>query len=159
MKIKKRWFAAGVAVASLAAGAGVAYAVWTASGTGSGAGSALVAKALTVNPVAPGPAAAALYPGGPAGWVYLTIQNQNPYDVHVTGIAWGTPTSTFTAGCPNSNISVDANAPTTLNLTVPANTTSGAIQIFGVLDLAHSAPDGCQGVEFLVPVTVTGTQV
>jgi hypothetical protein len=158
MQLNKRWFAAGVAVASLAAGAGIAYAAWSATGTGPGAGSAIVAKATTVNPVTPGPNAGSLYPGGPAGWVYLTITNQNPYDVNITHLNWGTPTSTSTASCPTSNISLDANAPTTINITVPANTTSGALQIFGVLDLSHSAPDGCQGVEFLAPVTVSGAQ-
>ena len=158
MQLKKRWAAAGVALASLAAGGGVAYAVWSASGTGAGSGRALVAQALTVNPIAPGAAAASLYPGGPAGWVYLSITNPNPYSVHITTIGWGTPVSTDTASCPNANISVDASAPSAVNVTVPANATSGAIQVFGVLDLSHAAPDGCQGVIFNVPVTVTGVQ-
>lgn len=158
MKLKKRWVAAGVAAASFTAGAGVAYAVWTASGSGSGSGRALVAQALTVNPVTPGAAAAALYPGGPAGWVYLTISNANPYAVQVTHLTWGTPVSTDTANCPNANISVDANAPTSINVTIGANSVSGALQVFNVLDLAHSAPDGCQGVIFNVPLTVSGTQ-
>ena len=158
MKLKKRWIASGVAVASFAAGTGIAYAVWTASGSGSGAGRALVAQALTVNPVTPGPAAAALYPGGPAGWVYLTITNPNPYAVQVTHLAWGTPTSTDPADCPSANISVDASAPTSINVTVAANGVSGALQVFNVLDLAHTAPDGCQGVIFNVPLTVSGTQ-
>ena len=158
MKIKKRWFAAGVAFASLAAGAGIAYAAWSASGSGSGAARALTAQGLTVNAVTPGAGAASLYPGGPAGWVYFSITNPNPYSVNITHLNWGTPTSTDTADCPNSNISVDAGAPTTVNLTVPANGTSGAFQVFGVLDMSHSAPDGCQGVVFNVPVTVTGTQ-
>jgi hypothetical protein len=145
-------------VAFAAIGVGVAYAAWTATGSGSGAGRALVAQALTVNPVTPGQNAAALYPGGPAGWVYLTITNPNSYAVNITHIGWGTPTSTDTANCPNANISVDASAPSTLNITVPANGVTGALQVFNVLDLAHSAPDGCQGVVFNVPVTVSGTQ-
>jgi hypothetical protein len=158
VKINKRWFAAGVAVASLAAGGGVAYAVWSTTGGGSGAARALTAQAVTVNPVTPGAPGAALYPGGPAGWVYFTINNPNPYSVNVTHLAWGTPVSTDTANCPSANVSVDANAPTTVSLPVPANGTSGAFQVFGVLDMAHSAPDGCQGVGFTVPVTVTGSQ-
>lgn len=158
MKSKKRRVALAAVVAFALIGVGVAYAAWTASGTGSGASRALVAQALTVNPVTPGQPAASLYPGGPAGWVYLTITNPNPYSVNVTHIAWSTPTSTDTANCPSANISVDGNAPTTLNVTVPANSVSGTLQIFGVLDLAHSAPDGCQGVVFNVQASVTGTQ-
>lgn len=158
MRIKKRWFAAGVALASLATGAGVAYAAWSTTGSGSGAGRALVAQAVTVNPVTPNQSAAALYPGGPAGWVYLSITNPNPYDVQITHVAWGMPASADPTDCPNSNVSVDANAPTTLNVSVPKNSTSGALQVFNVLDLSHSAPDGCQGVAFSVAVTVSGTQ-
>jgi hypothetical protein len=110
----------------------------------------------SVNPIG---AAATLYPGGPAGPVYLTIQNPNPYGVTVTNLNWGTPTSTSTSTCPTSQVSLDANAPTTgFSISVPANTTTAALQINSVLDLAHTAPDGCQGVTFLVPVTAIGVQ-
>ena len=158
MQLKKRWIATGTALASLATGATIAYAAWSASGSGSGSGRALVAQAMTVNPIQPGPNAAALYPGGPAGWVYLSITNPNPYPVQVTHLTWGTPTSADPANCPNSNISLDAGAPTVVNLPVPASGTSGAFQVFGVLDLSHAAPDGCQGVTFNIPVTVSGSQ-
>jgi hypothetical protein len=158
MKIKKRWVAAGITVGTFAAGAGVAYAVWTASGSGSGAARALTAQAVTVNPVAPGAPAAGLYPGGPASWVYFSVTNPNPYGITVTHLAWGTPVSSDTANCPSSNVTVDANAPTSVTLPIPASGTSGAFQVFNVLDMAHSAPDGCQGVSFTVPVTVTGSQ-
>lgn len=158
MKSRKRRVAVAAVVAFAVIGVGVAYAAWTATGSGSGAGRALTAQAVTVNPVNPGAAAAALYPGGPAGWVYFTINNPNPYSVNITHLSWGTPTSSDTANCPSANVSVDASAPTTVNLTVAANSTSGAFQVFSVLDLAHSAPDGCQGVIFNVPLTVTGTQ-
>jgi hypothetical protein len=158
MKIKKRWFAAGVAAVSLALGGGIAYAAWSASGAGSGAARALTAQGLTINAVAPGGTGASLYPGGPAGWVYFSITNPNPYSISITHLSWGTPVSADTANCPSSNISLDAGAPTSVSLPVPANGTSGAFQVFGVLDMSHSAPDGCQGVVFNVPVTVTGTQ-
>lgn len=137
----------------------VAFAAWTASGSGNGAGTATVAKSLVVTAVTPSGPAATLYPGGPAGAVYFTISNPNPYPVTVTGVAWGTPVSTNPTSCPNSNIAVDPSAPTTVSISVPANATAGTVyQINGVLDLLHSAPDGCQGVSFDVPVTVTGTQ-
>lgn len=158
MHVKKRWFAAGVALASVAAGGGIAYAAWSASGSGGGAGRALTAQTLTVNAVSPGPNGASLYPGGPAGWVYFSITNPNPYSITITHLSWGTPTSADTANCPSANVSIDANAPVTAGFVIPANGTSGAFQVFGVLDMAHSAPDGCQGVVFNVPLTVSGVQ-
>jgi hypothetical protein len=155
---KRTKIAVATLVALVAIGVSAAYAAWTATGNGSGSGAALIAQALTVNPVTPSQSGASLYPGGPAGWVYLTITNPNPFAVNVTHISWGTPTSTNTTNCPSSQISLDAGAPSTLNVTVPANGVSSALQIFSVLDLAHTAPDGCQGVIFNVPVTVSGTQ-
>lgn len=158
MRIKKRWAAAGVAVGSLVAGAGVAYATWTSTGSGSGAARALTAQVMTVNAVTPGAGGAGLYPGGPASWVYFSVTNPNPYPVTVTHLSWGTPVSADTANCPSANVTVDANAPTTVSLPIPASGTSGAFQVFGVLDMAHSAPDGCQGVGFTVSLSVTGSQ-
>jgi len=158
MRLKKVLIGAAAATALMVASVGVGYAVWSASGSGAGAGRALTAQNLVVTAVTPGAAAASLYPGGPAGWVYFTIQNPNPYAVTVTGLHWGTPTSTDTVNCPNANISVDVNAPTAVSLGVAANSTSGTFQVFGVLDLAKTAPDGCQGVVFDAPVTVTGAQ-
>jgi hypothetical protein len=158
MQIKKRWFAAGVAVASLAAGGGIAYAVWSASGTGAGSAGAIVAQPLTVNAQSISGPGASLYPGGPAGRVYFSVTNPNPYAVTITTLAWGTPSSLTPTNCANSNISIDTGAPTSVSLAVPANATSAVFQINGVLDLAHSAPDGCQGVQFNVPVTVSGAE-
>ena len=159
MKYKKLLILVAAPVAAVGVGVGAASALWSASGTGAGAGAALTAKSLVVTAVTPGPSGAALYPGGPAGWVYLTIQNPNPYPVMVTNMAWGPAVSTSTSSCPNANISVDANAPTSgFSISVPANTTTGALQVFGVLDLAKTAPDGCQGVVFDVTASVTGTQ-
>ncbi len=158
MTRKKLWMAVAAVPFAVLIGTGVAYATWSASGSGSGSGRALTAQSLVVTAVAPGPLGASMYPGGPAGWVYLTIQNPNPYGVNISGLSWGTPTSGDGTDCPNSNISVDALAPTTANITVAANSTSDALQIFGVLDLAQAAPNGCQGVVFTVPVTVSGSQ-
>jgi hypothetical protein len=155
---KRLWITVASAMATIAVTATIASAVWSTSGAGSGAGGATVAQGLVVTAVTPSGPAASLYPGGPAGQVYLTIKNPNPYAVTVTSLAWGTPVSTSTTTCPSSNISVDANAPTSASIPIAANTTSGALQINNVLDLAHSAPDGCQGVTFDVPVTVTGVQ-
>jgi hypothetical protein len=45
-----------------------------------------------------------------------------------------------------------------VSISVPANATASNVQVNGVLDLAHSASNGCQGVAFTVPATVTGAQ-
>lgn len=157
MKGKRVLISLGVLIAS-AVVAGVAFAVWTASGSGTGDALATVAKPITVSTVALSSTAASLYPGGPPGNVYMNINNPNPYAVTITGASWGVPTSTNPTTCANSNISVDPSASTgPFSIPVPANGTT-VEEIPSVLDLAHSAPDGCQGVGFNVPVTLTGTQ-
>ena len=158
MRFKKLFIGITVATAAVGAGTGIAFAVWSASGSGSGAGAATVAQSLTVTPVTPSGAGASIYPGGPAGPIFVTITNPNPYAVTVTGLSWGTPTSTDVTTCPSANISLDAGAPTTANIAVPADSSATDVQINGVLDLAHSAPNGCQGVAFDVPLTVSGAQ-
>lgn len=138
---------------------GGALAVWTVQGSGSSSAGATVAQSLTLTAVTPTGAGASLYPGGPAGQVQFTVANPNPFAVTITSITWGTPTSNNTTACPNSNISLDANAPTTVSISVPANASATPGTINGVLDLAHTAPNGCQGVSFNVPITaVTATQ-
>jgi hypothetical protein len=144
--------------AAIGLGGGVAVALWTTSGSGSGGAGADVSQSLVVTAVTPGSSGASLYPGGPAGWVYLTVQNPNPFPVNLTGLAWGAPVSTNPTACPSSNFTLDAGAPTSLDFPVAANSTTGALQINGVVDLASSAPNGCQGAEATVPVTVAATQ-
>jgi hypothetical protein len=159
--MRRKWIRRGLAgtIVGVALSAGIAAAVWSASGSGSGAGAATIAQGLSVSAVTPTGASATLYPGGPAGSVFFQVGNPNPYAVTITNLAWGTPVSTSTSTCPTSNISVDPSAPTTTNISIPANTPAGtAYQVPGVLDLAHTAPDGCQGVVFNVPLTVTGHQ-
>jgi hypothetical protein len=158
MKFKKMFIGIAAATAAVGLGSGVAMAVWSASGAGSGAGAATVAQSLIVTPVTPAGAGASLYPGGPAGPVFFNIQNPNPYAVTITALAWGTPTSTITSSCPSLNVTLDAGAPTTANISIAAGQTLSAVQINGVLDLAHTAPNGCQGVAFDIPLTVSGTQ-
>lgn len=159
LRFRKTTIIIGATVATLAVGSGVALAVWNVTGSGSGSGAATVAQNLTVTAITPSGPAASLYPGGPAGPVYFTVANPNPFAVTITGISWGTPTSANTTACANSYISLDAGAPTTVSISIPANATAGtAQQINGVLDLAHSAPNGCQGVAFDVPLTLTAVQ-
>lgn len=158
MRYKKLFIGIATTTAALAVGAGVAFATWSASGSGSGSGAATVAQSLVVTPVTPVGAGASIYPGGPAGPVFFNIQNPNPYAVTITGVSWGTPTSTNTSSCASSNLSLDAGAPTTVSISIPAASTASDVQINGVLDLAHSVSNGCQGVAFDVAMTVTGAQ-
>lgn len=147
------------ATAALGAGSGIAFAVWTVGGTGSGGAAATVANNLVITAVTPTGSAATLYPGGPASAVDMTIANPNPFAVTINSWSWGSPISANPSNCASSNISLDANAPTTASLSIPANATAGTVYVVtGVLDLSHAAPNGCQGVAFTVPVTASATQ-
>jgi hypothetical protein len=158
MKLRKLVVGVAATTAAVALGGGVAMALWTTSGTGGGTGAADVAQSLVVTAVTPGGSGASLYPGGPAGFVYFTVQNPNPFAVHITGFTWGTPVSANPTACPSANFTVDPGAPTTTSLPIAAASQSGAFQVFNVVDLALSAPNGCQGVDVTVPVTVSATQ-
>jgi hypothetical protein len=159
MKTSKLMMGGIAATVAVLIGVGVSWAVWTLGGSGSGSGAATVANGLTITQITPTGAAANIYPGGPAGAVWFTVANSNPFAVTITGITWGTPTSNNPTTCPNSNISIDPSAPTTVSISVAANTTgNGANEVPAVLDLAHTAPNGCQGVSFNVPMTVAATQ-
>lgn len=158
MRIRKWAIGLAAATAAIGAGSGIAFAVWTVTGTGSGGGAATVAQSLVITEVTPTGAAATLYPGGPAGPVFFNIQNPNPFAVTITGYQWGTPTSGNPTACANANISIDAGAPTTANLSLAAGQTLTGVQVNGVLDLSHNASNGCQGVSFAAPVTVSATQ-
>ncbi len=160
MKTKKFVIAGAAVVAAVLIGGGVALATWSASGSGTGSALAYTAQPVTVNAVALTSSAASLFPGGPAGNVYFTVTNPNPYPIKITNIAWGTPVSANPAACSSSVISVDPSAPTGgLSLAIAASGTSGLTQVNAVLDLSSSALDTCQGNVFNVPVTVTGQQL
>jgi hypothetical protein len=161
MRGKKFVIVGAAAIATALIGGGVAFATWSASGSGTGSALAYTEQPVTLNAIASLPAAdASLYPGGPAGNVYFTVTNPNPYAVKITNITWGTPVSASPSACASSLISIDANAPTTgLSVTVPAAGTSSALEVNGVLDLSSSATDTCQGNSFNVPLTVTGQEI
>ena len=160
MKIRKSLIVGAVALTAAMAGGGVALATWSASGSGTGSALAATAQQVTINAVALNSSSASLFPGGPAGSVYFTVTNPNPYPVKITNIAWGTPVSNNSTACASSLISVDPSAPTSgFNLTVAGNATSGQIQVNSVLDLSFNATDACQGIGFSVPVTISGQQL
>ncbi|HEV2360642.1 MAG TPA: hypothetical protein VGS21_02960 [Acidimicrobiales bacterium] len=150
---KKMLIGAAAATAALGAGSGIAYAVWTVQGSGAGGGAATVAQSLTLTAVTPTGANASLFPGGPAGPIEFQITNPNPFAVTINTVTWGTPVSTSTSQCASSNISLDPSAPTSVSISVPANSTTTTAIVNGVLDLTHSAPQGCQGVTFDIPIT------
>jgi hypothetical protein len=158
MKLKKLSLALAITAGAGLAGYGIGYAVWSATGTGAGGAAATVAQPLTVTAITPTGVNASLYPGGPAGPVSFNIANPNPYAITITGLQWGVPVSNSTSTCPNSNISLSTGAPTTVSISIPANSTGSAVVVPGVVQLAHSAPDGCQGMSFSIPVTVTGVE-
>jgi hypothetical protein len=149
------------ALAAIFVTVGIVFAAWSMTGSGSGGASATVAQGVTLTavvPASPG-SAATLYPGGPPSTVYFNASNPNPYAVIITSVTWGTPVSLNTTSCPSSNISVDASAPKTgLSIVIAPNPQTQSYTIANVLDLSHAAPDGCQGVGFSVPMTITGTQ-
>lgn len=150
--------AAFLAVATLA---GIAYAVWTATGTGSGNAKALTAVTVTINADT---GAADLYPGGPAGRVYFTLTNTNPYAVSfdtvtaasVAGVSGGIGGS---PACATTDLTVSTLPLTGFTpVTVGANTTSATQSIPGVVAMNSSAPNACQGAVFAVSLTLTGSQ-
>jgi len=156
MNIRKRWLVGGAALALAVAGAGVAYAAWSANTSGQGSAVAMVAQAITLSPNASG--TATMYPGGPAATIYFNASNPNPYAVNFTTASYSSPVSNSTVSCPNSNISIAPGAPTTVSVSLPANASNVPLSIPGVLQLSHTAPDGCQGVSFNVSVQLTGAE-
>ena len=148
-------FAALAVVVTVLAISGIAYAAWTSTAAGPGRSGATTAVQLTVNAAS---GTADLYPGTTQGDVYFTITNTNPYPVTFTTMAAGSAiTNTVPAdatACPPTNVTL-AGA-TGLSLTVAANTTSPTVSIANVVSMASTAPDGCQGKTFEIPMTLTG---
>jgi len=153
--ISRRKITAAAGIVTIGAAGIVAYAAWTANGTGSGSAKALTAQTITATAAS---GTADLYPGAPAGTVYFTLTNPNPYAVTMTGVTYGTITSSDPTHCAASNASVDASAPATVSFVLAANASNVSESIPGVIDLAHTAGDGCQGVSFTVGLTLSGSQ-
>ena len=135
--------------------AGAAWAYWTANGSGNSQAKALTAQGITVAaPVAT--LVGELFPGGTAS-VHFKLTNTNPYPVTFTTMTPGTVVSSDPTNCAASNVT--AAGKTGLARNVAANATSVDLSIPAVLTMATSALDGCQGVTFTVPLTLTGSQV
>lgn len=132
----------------------VAMAAWVAGGTGNGYAKAGSSQALTTSPVAV--TTNLLFPGA-SGDVKVTINNPNPYLVHVTSIAQ-TPSSTITSS--GGSGTCTTNGVTFTNQsgswTVPASSSS-TVTLSGAAAMSNASDDGCQGATFTIPVTLSGT--
>jgi hypothetical protein len=142
----------GVVVGSLLGGK-IVMALWSTNAAGGGEARALTAQGVTVNAAT---AAADLYPGFSGGSVFFTLTNPNPYPVLFTAMTPGTTVSSNPMGCPASNVTVVG--ATGLSLAASAGATSAVRSIAGVVSMASSAPDGCQGVTFSITLDLTGSQ-
>jgi hypothetical protein len=145
----------GLALASVVLGAGIVFATWTALGSGSGNDQAVTAQTLTVT--AASSPTADLFPGG-SGALQFTLANANPYAVTFTSVTYGSVTSSDPVDCPASNVTTAASGSLSSSIPVTAHATSMSASISAALTMASSAPNGCQGVTFTVPVTLTGSQ-
>jgi hypothetical protein len=155
-RTRKRRIVSAATFALLVAGASVGIAAWSATTSGSGEAVAITAQAITLSPLGTG--SPTLYPGGPPATIYFQASNPNPYAVTFTTASYSNPSSGSTVSCANSNISVASTAPTTVSVSLPANAVNVPLSIPGVLQLSHSALDGCQGVAFFVSVQLQGAQ-
>lgn len=147
----KKTAAVGAVAAATLAG-GIAVAAWTANGTGPGQAQAISAESIVVTART---GEADLYPGFTDGDVYFALQNPNPFPVRMTAMTPGAITSSI-PGCAATNVTVDAASGLTLD--VPAEGSLDPANIAGVVNMALSAPDACQGAVFTVQLTLTGVQ-
>ena len=147
---------AGIAgVAVVLAGAGVAYAAWTASGTGGGAVSSTTAQALVVTA---GAGSGDLYPSDVnTGALSLSIHNPNDYPVTVTtlGADSGSPVD-----LPNQSCNVSAlHASEAVHIPVAEGATVNWTSSTKDVQLPFAANDNCQGITFsFSAITATGLQ-
>jgi hypothetical protein len=155
--------AAGAAALAVLAGAGVAYAAWTASGTGTAGAKATTFQPLTVSA---GATTALLYPGGSADAV-VSITNPNPFPVKITQIGQDTTPGKYVssdqgASCTDASGSTHPTGVTLTTATgtplasVPANS-SAPVTLTGKVTMSAASDNGCQGATFAIPVTVTAT--
>ena len=142
----------GVSVAGAAA-----YAAWTVNGSGTGTASATSAVALTLSAGTP---QSALYPGGAAD-VATSVQNSNPFPVHVSSVAIDTAqgSSGFGADAGHSGCNLASLSFTTATnggngWDIPANSSIG-IDAQNAIAMSGAANDSCQGATFTVYLTAT----
>jgi hypothetical protein len=145
------------AVAAVVLAAGVAFASWTSGGGGQGSARAKTAVALST--VAVPASSASLYPGADAK-VTIRVVNDNDFAVRISGVSYGTPsTTTVTSALGACTNGVDAALTFTdqsgLALDVGAHA-SATFDVDGV-HMGGASANGCQGATFTIPVMLTGT--
>lgn len=152
MRKSTKRIAFGAAVVVAASGAGVAFAAWTSTGTGTG--SAKAGRDTPVTTSANAESVSLLYPGG-SGDVALTINNDNPYPVHVTAINGNGDITSGNAGCTAATNGVTYTNQTngSTGWTVAAHG-SLAVKLTGSIAMSNASVDACQDAVFTVPVTV-----
>jgi hypothetical protein len=137
--------------------AGIAFAQWTSTGTGTAA-----PKSTTdiTSVIAPGTAAADLYPGATSS-VTVTVSNPNPYSVVVNSISAGS-SALVNATCAAGSVTTDARALDATGLLQSDGTTktiaaggSGTYTL--VTHMTTGAVDACKSQTFSVALTATLT--
>jgi hypothetical protein len=154
LPLARRLVAGGVALAAALAGT-AAWAYWTAAGTGTGSAGSGTMQAVTVTALVAGDQpGSALLPGGLAADVVLRVHNPNPYPVQLTAVtAAGVVTADAAhPGCTTTGVTFLP--PAAPQLTVAAASTL-LVDLPAAASMATSAPSGCQGATFSIPVTVT----
>jgi hypothetical protein len=150
--VTRRLVIAATALTAAVLAGGSAWAWW--SGAGSAAGSSATGSVLRLTTSASVPAGATLVPGTSAPLV-LAVTNPNTRPVLVTGVqldASRPVTVTGGAGaCVDPPVTVFAVTSTTL-----AADSTTTITVPAAVTLGTTAPSGCQGATFVVPVSLSG---
>ncbi len=138
----------------LLSGIGIAWAALSSSGAGSSTVLTGNMSAVTVAAVSGGDAPATqLQPGGTAE-VILRVRNPNSYPVVLHSIT-GNGTIVATGGigsCDTPNVTfVDQPS---VALPIPGNSTT-LVRLASAVSMASTAPTGCQGALFSIPVAIT----
>jgi hypothetical protein len=144
---------AAVSVAALMTMAGAAFAYWELIGSGSASAASGSLGSLAVTAFSGGDApSSSLLPGGSSD-VVLRLNNTNAFAVTVTGISLnGTISATGGLGtCTTPGVTVTF--PSTPSIVV--TTGSHLIDLSGAASLSLTAPNGCQGATFEIPVLIT----
>lgn len=133
-----------------------AVASWLVTGSGQGFAKAGTPVALTTLDIPSASLTGDLFPSG-QGSLSIKIQNNNGFPVTITEVASaGTIISDNGAACASSNVTWVQTPKTGLTLgPVPASG-SATVVVPNAVTLAANAPTTCQGMRFMVPVSLTG---
>jgi hypothetical protein len=147
------------AVIGLSVAGAAAYAAWTVNGSGSGTASATSAVPLTLSAGSP---QSPLYPGASAD-VDATVQNSNPFPVHVSSVAIDTSKGTNGfdvdaghSGCNLSSLSFTTADNGGAGWYIAANSTAD-LDADNAIAMDTTANDACQGATFTVYLTAAAT--